>query len=141
MDINMMYYDVTARKKMISEKKEKIAELLTAATNTTIAMTQDKTYTIGGSKDRIGSIMDKVMDIENEIEQQYEEYILSKVVLISAIGLISTKSRKDIAIEKYIRNQSLNNIAKKHGISQNAVCKSLKSTRIELFDKKFSTTS
>lgn len=141
MDINMMYYDVTARKKMISEKKEKIAELLTAATNTTIAMTQDKTYTIGGSKDRIGSIMDKVMDIESEIEQQYEEYMLSKAILISAIGLISTKSRKDIAIEKYIRNRSLNNIAKKHEISQNAVCKSLKATRIELFDKKFSTTS
>lgn len=133
MDIKKMYLDLCDEKQDILDKQEQIEELLTAATNTTMPLGEEKTYTIGGSKDRVGKIMDKVMDLEKEISRMRYRYNLKKTTMILGISHIESKNRKITAIDHYIRNRSLNQIAKNRKITQNAVCKSIAEARKELF--------
>lgn len=137
MDINEMYRDMCYTDREIRDKAEKIAELLTLATNTTMPLSQDKVYTIGGNKDRIGTIMDKVIDLEAEIAVLRTHKRLKQVKTIISLSMVESNKRKQIAVDKYIRNRSLNQIAKNRNITQNGVCKSLRDTRIELCGKDF----
>ena len=50
------------------------------------------------------------------------------------IAKVNSESRKSIALEKYCRNKSLSDIAKKYGITRRAVSKSIKITKSELIE-------
>ena len=132
MDIKKIYIDLCDDRAKIAEKQEKIEELLTVATNTTMPLGEEKTYTIGGSKDRIGTVMDKVMDLEKEIAILRTKYHDKQAVLVLNLSKISNVSRKQVAIDHFIRMKSLTQIASKANITQRGVCKSLSTTRAEL---------
>ena len=133
MDIKKLYLELCDDRAMLIEKQEQIEELITVATNTTMPLGEEKTYTIGGSKDRIGKVMDKVMDLEKEITRLHARYQDKQAELILTIAKTNSATRKIIALDHYVRHKSLTAIAKRYGITVNGVCKSLKNTREELF--------
>lgn len=137
MDINRVYKQLCYEQSVINDKKEQIAELLTVATNTTMPLSDDKTYTIGGNKDLVGTVMDKVIDLERELSVLIGKINLKKCIMVANIAMLDSPNRKTVAVEKYVHNKSLNQIAKSQDITQNGVCKLLKDTRMELLCKNF----
>lgn len=116
MNIRGFYDEINDCENYIRRKKEKIEELRTSAENITVSLSQDKTFTIGGAKDRVGGIMDKVMDLELEIKGLEAGLEPNYVFMILNFSKLNDTERQ-VMVDKYCRHMSSCDIASRMGIA------------------------
>lgn len=94
-------------------------ELRTAAANTTMALTPNRTFTVGGSKDRIGSIMDKVIDMEAEVRFKAIENEHNHAIMCLYFSKLTEMERIDLR-DRYCKHKMPYQIAAEMGITTRA---------------------
>lgn len=102
--------------KKIQNKLSEEYQLKTLATNITISNTSDRVQT-SGDKDRVGSIVAKLMDTQKETARLINDFIDKRDEIIKTIESASSVGKYDLLFKRYVQYKSLSDISDEMGYS------------------------
>lgn len=108
--------------RMIQNKLSEIEQLKHIATSITIAP-KEVNVQVSSDKDRMGSAVAKLIDLEKETDRLVDEYIDKRKRIIEQIDSIKDTNMYHILSEKYISRKGLSVIAVEMGYSFKQVCR------------------
>lgn len=95
--------------KKIQNKLSEEYQLKTLATNITVSNDMDRVQT-SGDKDRIGSIVSKLIDVQKETANLVDEYIDQRGEIIHTIESLECLNYYEVLFKKYVEYKSLSDI-------------------------------
>ena len=107
--------------RMIDNKLHEIEELRRMATSDTSVL-KDDVVSGGGTGDKVGTIVSKIIDMENELDREIDKLVDLKREVMSVIDQLDTK-KCDILYKRYLQNKTWEKIAVETGFSYVWVCK------------------
>lgn len=108
--------------RMIQNKLSEIEQLKHIATSITIAP-KEVNVQISSDKDRMGSAVAKLIDLENETDRLVDEYIDKRKRIIEQIDSIKDTNMYHVLSERYISRKDLSVIAVEMGYSFKQICR------------------
>lgn len=108
--------------KSIQNKLSEIYQLKTLATNITVATDNERVQTSGG-KDRVGGIVSKFVDAENESKKIIDEYIEKRKRIINQIDSMPQTNHYQVLFSKYVKYKTLDQIAEEMNYSWRQVAR------------------
>lgn len=100
----------------INNKLSEIYQLKTMANNITVSADSERVQT-SGDKDRIGTMVTKLIDAENEAEKLIDEYIDTRRQIICQIDCIKQTSYYQVLFSKYAEYKTFEKIAEEMNYS------------------------
>lgn len=108
--------------RMIQNKLSEISQLKRMAISITIEPKEVNVQT-SSDKDRMGTAVAKLVDLENETDRLVDEYIDKRKRIVEQIDSISDTNMYHVLSEKYIARKDLSVIAVEMGYSFKQVCR------------------
>lgn len=108
--------------RMIQNKLSEINQLKHIATSITIAP-KEVNVQASSDKDRVGSAVAKLLDLEKETDKLVDEYIDKRKRIIEQIDSIEDTNMYHVLSERYIMRKDLSVIAVEMGYSFKQVCR------------------
>lgn len=108
--------------RMIQNKLSEIEQLKHIATSITIAP-KEVNVQVSSDKDRMGSAVAKLIDLEQETDRLVDEYIDKRKRIIEQIDSIKDTNMYHVLSERYISRKGLSVIAVEMGYSFKQVCR------------------
>lgn len=121
--------------KTVQNKLSEIYQLKTLATNITVATDKERVQT-SGNKDKIGDIVSKILDLENETSLLIDDYLRKKKKIINEIESMSNKNYYHVLFSKYVEYKTMDEIAEKMDYSWRQIIRIHGSALME-FEKKY----
>lgn len=108
--------------RMIQNKLSEINQLKHIATSITIAP-KEVNVQVSSDKDRMGSAVAKLLDLEKETDRLVDDYIDKRKRIIEQIDSIEDTNMYHVLSERYIMRKDLSVIAVEMGYSFKQVCR------------------
>lgn len=112
-DINSVKESLLQIKTLDNQIQERLAEvyqLKVIACSTSMNGADERVQTSGG-KDKLGAIVSKMVDLENEIDTMVDDFVDLKNENLKLISLLDNERYKLILIKKYFEYESIYDIA------------------------------
>ena len=122
MDTKTYLQQIERLDRKIQNKFSEIAQLKTMATSITVAQ-KDVNVQTSSDKDRTGSAVAKIVDLETEANEMICEFIEKRDVIIQQIEKIQDTKMYDILINRYVLKKDLVRISVEMGYSFKQVCR------------------
>ncbi|MCU6748035.1 hypothetical protein OCV51_10295 [Faecalicatena acetigenes] len=122
MDTKTYLQQIERLDRKIQNKFSEIAQLKTMATSITVAQ-KDVNVQTSSDKDRMGSAVAKIVDLEIETNEMICEYIQKRGMIIQQIDAISDTNMYHILFNRYVMMKDLGTIAVEIGYSFKQVCR------------------
>lgn len=119
--------------KMIQNKLSEIYQLKTMACSVTVSNDGERVQT-SSDKDRLGSTVAKIVDLEKETDGLVDRFIDLKKEIMSIISMIKSEKHREILFKKYFEQKSLYAIAEELGMTDRG-CKKAHKRALEEFEK------
>lgn len=108
--------------RMIQNKLSEIRQLKCMALSVTVHP-KEVNIQVSSDKDKIGTAVSKLVDLEKETENLITDYICKRKRIIEQIDNISDTNMYHVLSEKYIARKDLNVIAVEMGYSFKQICR------------------
>ena len=105
----------------INNQLEELAHLKTLATKITSTLKQDA-VSGGGYGDKVGDVVSRIVDMENEIGQAIDAYVDKKKEVKQVIEKVTDPDQLNVLLKNYILHESLEQIACEMGYSYRNIC-------------------
>lgn len=122
MDTKTYLHQIERLDRMIQNKLSEIEQLKHIATSITIAPKEVNVQT-SSDKDRMGSSVAKLLDLEKETDRLVDDYIYKRKRIIEQIDSIGDTNMYHVLSERYIMRKDLSVIAVEMGYSFKQVCR------------------
>ena len=99
----------------IDLKLEQLEELKNLATKVTA--TYSESHSVGTHADRTGRFTAKMIDLENELNDEIDKLVDIKLKIKGVLGTVTNATHKAILERRYILNESWEKMAEKIGYS------------------------
>ena len=119
--------------KMIQNKLSEIYQLKTMACSVTVSNDGERVQT-SSDKDRLGSTVAKIVDLEKETDRLVDSFIDLKKETMLIIRMIKSERHREILFKKYLEQKSLYEIAEELGMTDRG-CKKAHKRALEEFEK------
>ena len=107
--------------RMIDNKLHEIEELRRMAISVTSVL-KDDVVSGGGTGDKVGTMVSKIIDMEYELDREIDELVDLKREVMSVIDQLEP-TKCEILYKRYFQNKTWENIAVETGFSYVWVCK------------------
>lgn len=132
-----LLYSIRDTDKDINNKLEKL-EMLKASVIGITARTDKEAVQSNGSQDKIGTLMSKILDLENEINQQADNYHAKKEIAKEYIFKLKREMHQNVLYDLFICKIPLYQVAENYDLTyKNA--ETIKSRAIKEFNKIYDT--
>lgn len=108
--------------RMIQNKLSEIRQLKCMAMSVTI-QPKEVNIQVSSDKDKIGTAISKLVDLERETEELIDNYICKRKHIIEQIDSMNDTNMYHVLSEKYIAKKDLNVIAVEMGYSFKQICR------------------
>lgn len=108
--------------RMIQNKLSEIRQLKCIAMSVTV-QPKEINIQVSSDKDKIGSTVSKLIDLEKETEKLIDDYIFKRKHIIEQIDNMSDTNMYHVLSEKYIARKELSVIAVEMGYSFKQICR------------------
>lgn len=108
--------------RMIQNKLSEIRQLKCIAMSVTV-QPKEINIRVSSDKDKIGSTVSKLIDLEKETEKLIDDYIFKRKHIIEQIDNMSDTNMYHVLSEKYIARKELSVIAVEMGYSFKQICR------------------
>lgn len=108
--------------RMIDNKLHEIQELRRMSVTITSVLKDDVVSGGGGSGDKVGVMVSKIIDMENELDREIDKLVDLKREVMSVIDQLET-TKCEILYKRYLQNKTWEKIAVETGYSYVWVCK------------------
>ena len=105
----------------INNKLEELAQLKALATKVTSTLKQDA-VSGGGFGDKVGDVVSRIVDMQNEINAAIDEYVDKKKEVKRIIEQVTNPDQLNVLLKCYILHESLEQIACEMGYSYRNIC-------------------
>lgn len=105
----------------INNKLEELAQLKALATKVTSTLKQDA-VSGGGFGDKLGDVVSRIIDMQNEINAAIDEYVGKKKEVKRIIEKVTNPDQLNVLLKCYILHESLEQIACEMGYSYRNIC-------------------
>lgn len=119
--------------KMIQNKLSEIYQLKTMVCSVTVSNDGERVQT-SSDKDRLGSTVAKIVDLEKETDVLIDKYVDLKKEICIKIGMLKSEKYREILYGKYIKGESIYGIAERLKMTARG-CKKAHKRALEEFDK------
>ena len=133
MDTKQYLQQIERLDKMIQKKLSEIYQLKTMACNVTVSNDSERVQT-SSDKDRLGSTVAKIIDLEKETDRLVDSFIDLKKETMLIIRMIKSERHREILFKKYLEQKSLYEIAEELGMTDRG-CKKAHKRALEEFEK------
>ena len=133
MDTKQYLQQIERLDKMIQNKLSEIYQLKTMACNVTVSNDSERVQT-SSDKDRLGSTVAKIIDLEKETDMLVDSFIDLKKETMLIIRMIKSERHREILFKKYLEQKSLYEIAEELGMTDRG-CKKAHKRALEEFEK------
>lgn len=108
--------------RMIDNKLHEIQELRRMSVSITSALKDTGECGGGGSSDKVGNMVSKIIDMEYELDREIDKFVDLKREVMSVIDKLET-TKCEILYKRYLQNKTWEKIAVETGYSYVWVCK------------------
>lgn len=122
MDTKTYLHQIERLDRMIQNKLSEISQLKHIAISITIAP-KEVNVQISSDKDRMGTAVAKLIDLEKETDRLVDDYIDKRKRIIEQIDSIQDTNMYHVLSERYIMRKDLSVIAVEMGYSFKQVCR------------------
>lgn len=126
---------LTRLNKMLSNKLSEIYQLRSLVSSIGVSFEEDKVQT-SGSKDRVGDMVSKIVDLENEAKACCGFYIDLRRKIISQIDSMPKKTYYTVLFARYVEDKTFDVIADEMGYSWRQVLRIHSDALLE-FERKY----
>ena len=133
MDTKQYLSQIERLDKMIQNKLSEIYQLKTMACSVTVSNEKERVQT-SSDKDRLGSTVAKIVDLEKETDRLVDSFIDLKKETMLIIRMIKSERHREIIFKKYLEQKSLYEIAEELGMTDRG-CKKAHKRALEEFEK------
>ena len=133
MDTKQYLQQIERLDKMIQNKLSEIYQLKTMACSVTVSNDSERVQT-SSDKDRLGSTVAKIVDLEKETDRLVDSFIDLKKETMLIIRMIKSERHREILFKKYLEQKSLYEIAEELGMTDRG-CKKAHKRALEEFEK------
>ena len=133
MDTKQYLQQIERLDKMIQNKLSEIYQLKTMACSVTVSNDSERVQT-SSDKDRLGSTVAKIVDLEKETDRLVDSFIDLKKETMLIIRMIKSERHREIIFKKYLEQKSLYEIAEELGMTDRG-CKKAHKRALEEFEK------
>ena len=133
MDTKQYLSQIERLDKMIQNKLSEIYQLKTMACSVTVSNEKERVQT-SSDKDRLGSTVAKIVDLEKETDRLVDSFIDLKKETMFIIRMIKSERHREIIFKKYLEQKSLYEIAEELGMTDRG-CKKAHKRALEEFEK------
>lgn len=105
----------------INNKLEELAQLKALSTKITSTLKQDA-VSGGGYGDKVGDVVSRIIDMQNEINAAIDEYVDKKKEVKRVIEKVTNPDQLNVLLKCYILHESLEQIACEMGYSYRNIC-------------------
>lgn len=111
-DMNTKQYlqQIERLDKMIQNKLMEIYQLKTMACNVTVSNDKERVQT-SGDKDRLGTIVSKIVDLENETDRLVDSFVAKRNKIIEQIDSIDNIDYYHVLSMRYVSRNTFEEIA------------------------------
>ena len=117
--------------KMIANKREEITNLRSMACGTSIQISGDRVQR-SGNKDKLGSFMSEIVDMEQELK----EMLSKRCLIVREIESLENGDEYDVLAKRYILRKNVKEIAIENGKTERQIL-SVTSKALGNFEKKY----
>lgn len=121
--------------RMINNKLAEIYQLKTMVCSISVSADEDKVQT-SSDKDKLGSAVAKIIDLENEINKEIDVYVDKKERIVSQIEAIKDIMEYQVLFSRYIEYKTFEQIAEDNEYSIRQILRIHGNALVE-FEKKF----
>lgn len=121
--------------RMINNKLAEIYQLKTMVCSISVSANEDKVQS-SSDKDKLGSAVAKIVDLENEINKAIDVYVDKKERIVSQIDSIKDIMEYQVLFSRYIENKTFEQIAEDNDYSVRQILRIHGNALVE-FEKKF----
>ena len=121
--------------RMINNKLAEIYQLKTMVCSISVSADEDKVQT-SSDKDKLGSAVAKIVDLENEINKAIDMYVGKREKIISQIEAINDVMEYQVLFSRYIEGKTFEQIAEDNEYSVRQMLRIHGSALVE-FEKRF----
>ena len=118
---------------IIQNNFSEIYQLKTMACSVTVSNDSERVQT-SSDKDRLGSTVAKIIDLEKETDRLVDSFIDLKKETMLIIRMIKSERHREILFKKYLEQKSLYEIAEELGMTDRG-CKKAHKRALEEFEK------
>lgn len=117
MDAKKYLQQVRKLNVLIEQKRKQVKNLKELAESITVPMDKERVSSSPTSLDKIGEIVAKIIDLENEINCDIDKYIELKKEVIGVIDSVEDARLMNLLYERYLNFKTWDNIAAGMGIT------------------------
>ena len=121
--------------RMINNKLAEIYQLKTMVCSISVSVNEDKVQS-SSDKDKLGSAVAKIVDLENEINKAIDVYVDKKERIVSQIDSIKDIMEYQVLFSRYIEHKTFEQIAEDNDHSVRQILRIHGNALVE-FEKKF----
>lgn len=121
--------------RMINNKLAEIYQLKTMVCSISVSANEDKVQS-SSDKDKLGSAVAKIVDLENEINNAIDVYVDKKERIVSQIDSIKDIMEYQVLFSRYIEHKTFEQIAEDNDYSVRQILRIHGNALVE-FEKKF----
>ena len=121
--------------RMINNKLAEIYQLKTMVCSISVSVNEDKVQS-SSDKDKLGSSVAKIVDLENEINNAIDVYVDKKERIVSQIDSIKDIMEYQVLFSRYIEHKTFEQIAEDNDYSVRQILRIHGNALVE-FEKKF----
>lgn len=121
--------------RMINNKLAEIYQLKTMVCSISVSANEDKVQS-SSDKDKLGSAVAKIVDLENEINKAIDVYVDKKERIVSQIDSIKDIMEYQVLFSRYIEYKTFEQIAEDNDYSVRQILRIHGNALVE-FEKKF----
>lgn len=121
--------------RMINNKLAEIYQLKTMVCSISVSANEDKVQS-SSDKDKLGSAVAKIVDLENEINKAIDIYVDKKERIVSQIDSIKDIMEYQVLFSRYIEHKTFEQIAEDNDYSVRQILRIHGNALVE-FEKKF----
>ena len=107
--------------KAINNKLQELARVKELATKVTTTLKPDAAFG-GGNQDKLGNAVAKIIDLQNEINEDIDKYVDLKKEISRVIGQVKDATQMDVLQKRYILYETWEPIADEMGFTLRNVC-------------------
>ena len=121
--------------RMINNKLAEVYQLKTMVCSISVSVNEDKVQS-SSDKDKLGSAVAKIVDLENEINKAIDIYVDKKERIVSQIDSIKDIMEYQVLFSRYIEYKTFEQIAEDNDYSVRQILRIHGNALVE-FEKKF----
>lgn len=121
--------------RMINNKLAEIYQLKTMVCSISVSANEDKVQS-SSDKDKLGSAVAKIVDLENEINKAIDVYVYKKEKIVAQIDSVKDIMEYQVLFSRYIEHKTFEQIAEDNDYSVRQILRIHGNALVE-FEKKF----